>query len=76
LTANLLLLPKPLLVSGAYYPSEDEEANSIKSGPKITDELHDKGELISVEILNASAFLYDMESIQFKMLQTVTAEAA
>ncbi|MDX1416751.1 MAG: DUF2283 domain-containing protein [Candidatus Promineifilaceae bacterium] len=58
--------------------SEEEEANSIEIGPNITAELNAKGELIGVEILNAAAFLRDsiMESIQFKMLQTATSEAA
>jgi uncharacterized protein YuzE len=51
--------------------SDEPEANSIELGPNITAELNEKGELIGVEILNASAFLRDsiMESIQFKMLQ-------
>lgn len=54
--------------------SEEEEVNSIELGPNITAELNAKGELIGVEILNASAFLRDsiMESVQFKMLQTTT----
>ena len=54
--------------------SEEEEANSIELGPNITAELNAKGELIGVEILNATAFLRDsiMESVQFKMLQTTT----
>jgi uncharacterized protein YuzE len=51
--------------------SEEPEANSIELGPNITAELNDKGELIGVEILNASSFLRDsiLDSIQFKMLQ-------
>lgn len=54
--------------------SEEEEVNSIELGPNITAELNAKGELIGVEILNATAFLRDsiMESVQFKMLQTTT----
>lgn len=57
--------------------SNEPEANSIELGPNITAELNEKGELIGVEILNASAFLRDsiMESIQFKMLQTTTFQA-
>ncbi|MCL4265661.1 MAG: DUF2283 domain-containing protein [Anaerolineae bacterium] len=57
--------------------SDEPEANSIELGPNITAELNEKGELIGVEILNASAFLRDsiMESIQFKMLQTTTFQA-
>ncbi|MBE2197241.1 MAG: DUF2283 domain-containing protein [Anaerolinea sp.] len=57
--------------------SDEPEANSVELGPNITAELNEKGELIGVEILNASAFLRDsiMESIQFKMLQTTTFQA-
>ena len=52
--------------------SDEAEANSIELSPNITAELNEKGELIGVEILNATSFLRDsiMESIQFKMLQT------
>ncbi|MFQ5420447.1 MAG: DUF2283 domain-containing protein [Anaerolineae bacterium] len=58
--------------------SEESEANSIELGPNITAELNKNGELIGVEILNATAFLRDsiMESIQFKMLQTSISQAA
>lgn len=51
--------------------SDEQEANSIELGPNITAEFNEKGELIGVEILNATAFLRDslMESVQFKMLQ-------
>lgn len=54
--------------------SDEQEAKSIELGPNITAELNEKGELIGVEILNATAFLRDsiMESVQFKMLQTTT----
>ncbi len=52
--------------------SDEREVNSIELGPNITAELNEKGELIGVEIVNATAFLRDsiMESIQFKMLQS------
>ena len=58
--------------------SDEPEANSIELGPNITAELNEKGELIGVEILNATAFLRDsiMESIQFKMLQTTNFQDA
>lgn len=58
--------------------SDEPEANSIELGPNITAELNQKGELIGVEILNATAFLRDsiMESIQFKMLQTNAPQTA
>lgn len=54
--------------------SDDPEANSVELSPNITAELNADGELIGVEILNASLFLRDtiMESIQFKMLQAAT----
>ena len=54
--------------------SDEPEASSIELGPNITAELNEDGELIGVEILNATSFLRDsiMESIQFKMLQTST----
>jgi uncharacterized protein YuzE len=46
--------------------SDEAEANSIELGPNITAELKEKGELIGVEILNATTFLRDsiMESIK------------
>jgi uncharacterized protein YuzE len=52
--------------------SDEREANSIELGPNITAELNEKGELIGVEIVEATAFLRDsiMESIQFKMFQS------
>ena len=52
--------------------SDEAEANSIELSPNITAELNAEGDLIGVEILNATAFLRDsiMDSIQFKMLQT------
>ncbi|NKQ34779.1 MAG: DUF2283 domain-containing protein [Chloroflexi bacterium] len=55
--------------------SDEAEANSVELSPNITAELNEEGELIGVEILNATAFLRDsiMESIQFKMLQTPAA---
>jgi uncharacterized protein YuzE len=57
--------------------SDEPEANSIELGPNITAELNEKGELIGVEIINATTFLRDsiMESIQFKMLQTTIFQA-
>jgi uncharacterized protein YuzE len=58
--------------------SDEPEADSIELGPNITAELNEEGELIGVEILNATAFLRDsiMETIQFKMLQKSTFQAA
>jgi uncharacterized protein YuzE len=58
--------------------SDEPEANSIELSPNITAELNEKGELIGVEIVNATAFLRDsiLESVQFKMMQTSTLQAA
>jgi uncharacterized protein YuzE len=55
--------------------SDGPEANSVELGPNVTAELDEDGELIGVEILNATSFLRDsiMESIQLKMLQTSSA---
>jgi len=51
--------------------SDESESNSIELSPNITAEINDKGELIGIEILNASAFIRDsiLESVQAKMLQ-------
>lgn len=51
--------------------SEGPEANSIELSPNITAELNEKGELIGLEIINASTFIRDsiLESIQVKLLQ-------
>ena len=50
--------------------SDEPEAGSVELSPNVTAELNAKGELIGVEILNASAFLRDsiLESVQAKML--------
>lgn len=50
--------------------SEDEEANSIELSPNITAELNEKGELIGIAILQASAFVRDtiMEGVQARVL--------
>jgi len=51
--------------------SDEPEVGSVEISPNITAELNDKGELIGIEILNASAFLRDsiLESVQAKVLQ-------
>ena len=51
--------------------SDEPERGSIELSPNITVELNDKGELIGVEILNASAFIRDsvLESVQARMLR-------
>jgi len=55
--------------------SEEEEANSVELSPNITAELNEKGELIGIEILNASTFVRDaiMEGVQAKVLQLTPA---
>ena len=63
----------------AYFEKEDilhlvlsdgPEVQSVELSPNITVELNDKGELIGIEILKASAFLRDtiIETAQAKLL--------
>ena len=51
--------------------SDDIETGSIELSPNITAELNDQGELIGIEILEASSFLRDsiLEAAQAKMLK-------
>lgn len=55
--------------------SEEHEANSLEVSPNITAELNERGELIGIEILQASAFVRDaiMEGVQAKVLNLVKA---
>jgi uncharacterized protein YuzE len=50
--------------------SDEEEANSVELSPNITAELNAQGELIGIEILQASTFVRDsiMEAAQAKLL--------
>jgi uncharacterized protein YuzE len=50
--------------------SEEKEASSIELSPNITAELNENGELIGIEILEASSFIRDsiLEAAQAKML--------
>ena len=50
--------------------SEENEASSMEFSPNITAELNKKGELIGIEILEASSFIRDsiLESVQAKMM--------
>jgi uncharacterized protein YuzE len=50
--------------------SEESESASVELSPNITAELNDKGELIGIEIINASAYIRDsiFESVQGKLL--------
>ena len=50
--------------------SEERESSSVELSPNITAELNDAGELIGIEILEASTFIRDsiLETVQAKML--------
>ena len=56
--------------------SDEPEAGSVELSPNITAELNSKGELIGIEILNASDFVREsiLESAQVKMLKLPSAE--
>ena len=49
--------------------AEEPEISSVELGPNLTAELNEKGELIGLEILNASSFLRDsvLESAQARL---------
>lgn len=51
--------------------SDEPEAGSVELAPNITVELNDKGEMIGIEILEASHFIRDsiMESVQARVLR-------
>lgn len=51
--------------------SEEDEANSLELSPNVTAELNERGELIGIEILNASTFVQEtfVEGAQAKLLQ-------
>jgi uncharacterized protein YuzE len=50
--------------------SDEKESNSVELSPNITAELNKNGELIGIEILEASSFIRDsiLEAVQAKML--------
>lgn len=50
--------------------SEEEEASSVELSPNITAELNAQGELIGLEILQASTYVRDsiLEAAQAKLL--------
>ena len=58
--------------------SDEPEGESIELNPNITVELNDKGELIGIEILNASAFIRDsiLEAVQAKILSLGKVQSA
>ncbi len=51
--------------------SEGDEAGSVELSPNITAELDGRGELLGIEILQASVFLRDflLDSVQAKLLK-------
>ena len=58
--------------------SDEPEAGSVELSPNVTAELNEKGELIGIEILNASAYLRDsiLETAQARMLRLAGAKTA
>jgi uncharacterized protein YuzE len=56
--------------------TDEEEANSVELSPNITAELNEQGELIGIEILQASTFVRDsiMEAVQAKLLNLTSPE--
>ena len=56
--------------------SDEEEANSVELSPNITAELNEQGELIGIEILQASTFVRDFitEAVQAKLLNLTRTE--
>ena len=50
--------------------SDEKEAGSVELSPNVTAELNEKGELIGIEILEASSFIRDsiLEAAHAKML--------
>ena len=57
--------------------SDEPEAGSVEISPNITAELNEAGELIGVEIIQASSFIRDtiLESPQAKLLNRVNSTA-
>ena len=55
--------------------SEEDEAGSLELSPNVTAELNERGELIGIEILNASMFVQEtfVEGAQAKLLQLLPA---
>lgn len=51
--------------------SDEPEANSVELSPNVTAELNAAGELIGIEILNASTYIRDsiLDSAQASMLR-------
>lgn len=55
--------------------SEEDEASNLELSPDVTAELNERGELIGIEILNASTFVQEtfVEGAQAKLLQLLPA---
>ena len=53
--------------------SDEKEAGSVELSPNVTAELNKNGELIGIEILQASSFIRDsiLETAQAKMLNLI-----
>jgi uncharacterized protein YuzE len=53
--------------------SDEPETASVELSPNITAEFNEQGELIGIEILNASSFIRDsiLESAQARLLSLV-----
>ncbi len=58
--------------------SNEPETGSVEVSPNITAELNAKGELIGIEILNASTFIRDavLDSVQAKVLHFAEVKTA
>jgi uncharacterized protein YuzE len=58
--------------------SDEKEANSVEVSPNVTAELNEDGELIGIEILEASSFMRDsiLETVQAKVLNLPKADNA
>lgn len=58
--------------------SDETETASVEFSPDITAELNAKGELIGIEILNASTFIRDavLDSVQARVLQLTELQPA
>ncbi|MCX6578666.1 MAG: DUF2283 domain-containing protein [Candidatus Aminicenantes bacterium] len=58
--------------------SDVPEAGSVELSPNVTAELNESGELIGIEILNASMYVRDsiMESAQARMLRIPNMQSA
>ena len=58
--------------------SDEPEAGSVEISPNVTAELNAKGELIGIEIMNASTFVRDsvLESVQGRMAKLAVARTA